>query len=513
MNFNILNTRTVRLARALTAAMAAVVLFAVTALATVSTEAAPVSSKDDDLVISTKDGFNISTVDGDYGFSLNARLLYDVYYFEGVHNRSDIGDDPEAEPRSDSDATERDVRITLSGKANNWHFKLGYNFVNDGDFTDAYVRYTGWGNWAQLTLGNQKVPFGVDQLTSFTDILALERNILNQAFSVDRQEGISLAGYNDMFSYHVGVYELDSDFAFGSGGGDDTLQAARFTVRPVETALGSFHLGWAVQKFNVQSENLAASPPEDFLVSLGVLDMGSDFASAATSSVTLRRFVPADAALRDAQTGFVRVPTEVHEADPILYPRTLVYDGIRDFSFEVAGSVGPVYLQFEYMDRKFEGQEGFSDMSFDGFSTQVAWTITGERRSYDSERALYSAIEKPSRGIGAWEIYFRYSELDLAADWDDPEAYVVASATDAASAALLSSSHDYESFTVGLNWYINKRMRMNLSITEAEAGLFSCIGRVNLDPAPTNVPDYLCYERDADNNDGQAVGLRFQYTY
>lgn len=478
--------------------------------------AIPVSSKDDDLVIDTKGGLSVRTADGEYGFRLNGRVLYDYTTHEGAFNRNDggrldrfssIGGDfsspsdlEEAleadEPSSVNDFGVRGVRVMLSGHATqNWHFKLGYRFNDGGQILDAYVRYTGFGNWAHLTLGRQKVPFGLDALTRLSEITALERNIVSSAFAANRQAGVSLAGYNDVFSYKLGTYELDTDTLLESSERVnteiDSLVAARFTVRPVETRHGSFHLGWAYQKYNIE----AGSPHSGVGAQHNFVVDGVQQLDAAGSTRVITVF------LNDNGASLQPIPTEVRGAHRLSYFNTLAFDGVRDLSFEAAGSVGPVYVQFEYANRKFEGTPGSVDNSVDSYSAQVSWAITGERRSYDSALGLYRPIT-PKRSIGAWEVYFRLSELDTSDNWDNLD--VVSGST----GREVNYGQLYQAATIGVNWYINQNMRLNLNIVQADIEDRVCSRQIG-----GSVVTLVCRERDTSHNSGDAVGLRFQYVY
>lgn len=483
--------------------------------------AIPVSSKDDDLVIETKGGLSVRTADGEYGFKLNGRVLYDYITYEGAFNRNDddrlinnsiinsVNDAAASnaieealtadEVSSVNDFDVRGVRLTLSGNATqDWHFKLGYRFNDGGEFLDAYVRYTGFGNWAHLTLGKQKVPFGLDALTNLSELTALERNIVSLALAANRQEGISLAGYNDVFSYKLGTYELDSDTLLQASERVnteiDSLVAARFTVHPLETRHGSFHLGWAYQRYNIEAGTpaLATVDPTEHEF---ILDGVTQLDAAGTTEALTVSFVRDGALLRP-------IPTEVRGAHRLSYFSTLAFDGVRDLSFEVAGSVGPVYVQFEYANRKFEGTSGSVDNSVDSYSAQVSWAITGERRSYDSALGLYRTI-KPKRSIGAWEVYFRLSELDTSDNWDNLDA------VSSTGGREVNYGQLYQSATIGVNWYINQNMRLNLNIVQADVEDYVCSrGLTSASNALIN-----CRERDTSQNSGDAVGLRFQYIY
>jgi phosphate-selective porin OprO/OprP len=90
------------------------------------------------------------------------------------------------------------------------------------------------------------------------------------------------------------------------------------------------------------------------------------------------------------------------------------------------------------------------DLKFDGWYSQIAYTLTGEARPYRTDRGVFEGI-RPARnfdrtGWGAWEVAFRLSEIDL-------------------------NNQDIEGgkerdATLGLNWYLNQFLRITFNIVE-----------------------------------------------
>ena len=489
-----------------------------------SVNALPVTSKDDDLIVGTENGFSVRTADNQYSFNLNTFIAYDFNYFEGAHARRA----PNSAESSEDSFDVREARLILGGHTKNWHYKLSYNFADSGRFLDAYIRYEGFGDWAHLSFGQQKVPLGLDALTSFNEITALERNIVSQLFAHDafgdsRRAGLSISGHNDRFSYKIGSYE-PSDFIDADDEDDlNSLQAMRFTGLPVLTRHGSFHIGLAYQQANVKDVG-------DATYQLILADVFIDEDGDLATTTTDQRQVSTDTTINiyggsGASSGPRPIRTEVYDAANIIAPYPVSFDGVNDLLIEMAGTAGPVYMQFEYALRTYENDleraditfldvatgvvpptipsgvstsRALDDIEYEAYSAQVAWAITGERRRYDPAQGLYRPII-PQRGLGAWELYFRYSSLEPTADWQDGDATAYNS-TDA-----LNQSFDYESFTVGVNWYINRNMRLNLNITDVQYEIFEC---VILSPVRS-----VCGESTADNNSGESLGLRFQYSY
>jgi len=88
------------------------------------------------------------------------------------------------------------------------------------------------------------------------------------------------------------------------------------------------------------------------------------------------------------------------------------------------------------------------DLTFDGWYSQIAYTLTGEPRPYRIDRGIFEGI-RPARNFdredwGAWEIAFRLSGIDL-----NNENVECGSERDA---------------TLGLNWYLNQFLRISFNV-------------------------------------------------
>ena len=182
--------------------------------------------------VSTKGGLKVSS--GDYKFELGGRIMYD-------YNKSELNG-----VTDEDDFDLRRGRIYVKGNiAKDWKFKSQFN-VDGGGFEDLYLRYTGWGKAANLTIGNQKMPFGLEELTSSKDISVLERSAITERYAVGRAEGIQLHGKAGNSTYGIGVFtddEKDSEVGF----------AARYTIAPMKTDDSVFHLGIAYKDIDEDS--------------------------------------------------------------------------------------------------------------------------------------------------------------------------------------------------------------------------------------------------------------------
>ncbi len=115
------------------------------------------------------------------------------------------------------------------------------------------------------------------------------------------------------------------------------------------------------------------------------------------------------------------------------------------FGLESALVYGPFSLQGEYMRADVDQSDTSSSANFDGFYVQASYFLTGEHRKYSTSSGSFSRVKPKEnfrfgKGLGAWEVGARYSQLDL------NDARV--------------SGGKLKDITVGLNWYLNPNMRI-----------------------------------------------------
>lgn len=204
------------------------------------------SQAEDEIKISTKDGITISG--GNYQLYLGGRIQYDYNKTEG--DKIDrTGSATMVPPTADTirgnvnDEEMFDIRrarIHIKGTiSNNWAFKSQFS-VHESEVHDLYLRYKGLGNRAVLTIGNQKMPFMLEQMSSSNDISILERSAITERYALGREEGITLAG--SLFknsTYALGVYLRDKTGTEDS----ETGFATRLTAAPIKFDRSLIHLG------------------------------------------------------------------------------------------------------------------------------------------------------------------------------------------------------------------------------------------------------------------------------
>ena len=207
-------------------------------LAATGANAGTVTSDGDDVIISTKGGFKVQTADKRNSFNIGGRIQWD-------YDNTDVDGQDEA---STNNFDIRRARIFLKGTfEKDWHYKAQFNIDDDGsksnagEIEDLYIRYTGWGKAANVTIGNQKEPFGLEQLTSSKDISILERSAMTERHAFGRNTGIQLHGKGSNWTYGIGAFENEMDDE--KKGAEDIAITGRITYAPVNEKGNVFHLG------------------------------------------------------------------------------------------------------------------------------------------------------------------------------------------------------------------------------------------------------------------------------
>ncbi|WP_420389468.1 OprO/OprP family phosphate-selective porin [Marinobacter sp.] len=204
------------------------------AISTISVaHAGTVTSEGKDLIINTESGIEVKTTDDSASFQLGGRLQWDY-------------DATQSDGKGDTtDLDVRRARLYIKGRYGDWAYKTQFNVAESdgadgGTVEDLYIRYHGLGSLANITVGKQKEPFGLEELTSSKDISALERSAMTERYAPGRNAGVQLSGAGSNWTYGVGYFEAEGD---SSNDFDNTAITARGTIAPLQTKDAVVHLG------------------------------------------------------------------------------------------------------------------------------------------------------------------------------------------------------------------------------------------------------------------------------
>ena len=276
---------------------------------------------------------------------------------------------------------------------------------------DVYlnVDYT---DYARVRIGKFKIPFGLDQLTSISNLDFVYRSLAGSYLAPARDIGVMVYGdaADNRINYWGGVFKKDGENArTGRILGADETGAVRATVRP----------------FRVQGRSL-----------LDQLELGSAFTLSTLSndeSVT-----PNGLRGRTTMSHYVFF-------EPVFVDgqrRRFEVDG--DWTFESLG------VRAEYMDvRDARHAQGFGDNDLPdararSWYVSGAYVVTGERKN----RPVNPRREFGRGGIGAVEVVARFERIWFDSAGGQDEAF----RHPRAETILLSADRV---FTAGVNWYVN----------------------------------------------------------
>lgn len=263
-----------------------------------------------------------------------------------------------ATPPLDDEFQVRRAQLGIAGKFNeDWTFRINYDFALDGQFKDVDLEYSGW-SAGDLTMGQSKVPFGMDALTSSKSLMLIERALPLSTFWFARRIGVGFSrdGKGQTFSAMGFGRSIDEDEGTGA--------AARYTIAPIDAGGTVLHLGAAVAvEYPLNDEVKFSSRPES----------------------------------RPTDAHFVNTGTlaNVSRVD-----RT---------GLELAWQKGSFTAQSEWMQARVARQPD-PDARFDGWYAEGSWMFGGGHRRYADGLFRGPSLGRP---WGTWELTARYSHVDL----------------------------------------------------------------------------------------------------
>jgi phosphate-selective porin OprO/OprP len=324
-----------------------------------------------------------------------------------------------------------------------------YNFTPDfGGSTvqiqDAYLNYH-YNPWFQVQAGKFKSPVGLEHLVADKDTLFNERSLATDLVP-NRDIGLDLHGdvFGGVASYAVGVFNGATDYSSTTTNlsfQDDKAFVGRIFFQPWKNtsvnALRGLGFGFA--------GSYEANHPN------------TNSATGLTPGYTT-----------DGQQKFFTYSSGVNAsgAQWRLSPQAYYY-------------YGPLGLLAEYVvsDQQVKKSASHADLQNWAWEISGSWLLTGEDAAYAGVSPLHP-FDPRNNQWGAWQLVARYGELNV-----DSRAFtgsVFADPTKSASGA--------QAWSVGLNWYLNKNIRANLSYSRTAFSGFTSSTTAGLVPAqPENV--------------------------
>jgi phosphate-selective porin OprO/OprP len=290
-----------------------------------------------------------------------------------------------------------------------------------GEWKDVFFRWRTF-RQAEVTVGRFKVPFGREELVSFSDIDFAYRALVSTTIPPARDKGVMVNGrfLRRALTYEVGVFDDDGDNGrltepqFSVTGNPADIGpsfAARLTglpMRHLSPMFDTFRLGFAFG---------AAQVPEGLNSLRGQAVWGHDF------------FEPVYVKGRRTRLGA-----------------------------ELTYTPGPVGVQVEWMQAREErnqqglGDVDLSDIITSGWYVSGTWLITGEdKEDFNNPRTpLFRG------GIGAVEVAARVEKLQFESEDKTGPAF-----RNPRAAHILPNSDT--AYTVGVNWFLDRWVRITIN--------------------------------------------------
>ncbi len=346
-----------------------------------------------------KEGLRFETQNGDFKLKIGGRIYNDWGFM-----RQDSKVKRQVTDGDLLDGTEfRSARMYMSGSIyDEIDYKVQFDFApSSTEFKDVYIGFRHF-PVGYLKVGHFKEPFGLEELTSSRFITFMERSLAN-AFAPGRNTGFMLSSpmFDNRSTWAVGIFRESAKYDHGK-----------------QQSEGGYNI----------TGRITALPWYE--------DDGAKLLHAGVAY-----------SLRDPKnTEQFRSRPEAHLAPYLVDTTAFTANRTNLLGLESALVSGPFSLQGEYMLAEVNQSGNSSGATLDGFYIQGSYFLTGEHRNYSTSKGAFGRVKPKEnfrfggKGLGAWEIAARYSEIDL-------------SDSDINGGKL-------KDVTVGLNWHLNPNTRI-----------------------------------------------------
>nr|XP_061811862.1 porin O-like [Nerophis lumbriciformis] len=347
-----------------------------------------------------KNGFRVESEDGKFKLKFGGRLQADWSFADADREIED------AFGAVDDGNEFRRARLFMSGTIyENIAFKAQFDFADGGDaeIKDMWLELKNTSAGA-VRFGHFKEPFSMEELTSSKYLTFLERSLPN-VFAPGRNTGVQLSDKGDKYTWAIGAFRETDDFG-GSVGPDLINLTGRIAFTPY---------------YENEGKNL-------FHVGIGATRKDLD-----------------DTSFRYRQR------PEAHISPRFVNTGSFVADSATILGLELATVQDAFWAMGEFMAADLDSAEA-GDPSFDSFTAQAGFFLTGESRTYKTSSRAWDRIKPASNfgkeGKGAWEIAGRYSSINL-----NDASIVGGEMTD---------------ITLALNWYPNPATRLMMNLVNSD---------------------------------------------
>ena len=244
-------------------------------------------------------------------------------------------------------------------------------FSEKGEFTlgDAYLRYKNDSNVA-IQFGRMKEPFSLEQQTSSSNLIAIERSIISSSFAPGRSYGLQIDYVKKRHSFAIGYYlERDTEHKF---------------------ALNNFY----ILQYDKEKDSKAAT------MRLTYVPKYSEFSTFHLGSSFSKRWL-------EGKKFQIKESGEINSADNIIRSARFYADSSQLIQFDLAWQHNQLLLQTELFSNTVEQVDGKQWTYYGGYF-QASYHLLG---GYKYKKGSFKSISNSKSGHA--ELVFRQSKIDL----------------------------------------------------------------------------------------------------
>jgi len=269
-----------------------------------------------------------------------------------------------------------------------------------------------------LSVGKQKEPISMERIMSMIQLPMQERTSVSDALMPSRNTGAVLSGtaLDQRMSWAGGLFNdfLESGNSFGNS---STQLVGRVTWVPYvsEDDSNLVHLGFGM-RYSDAKEGLRYLTEPEFNKAPIYVDTGvNDMPFSADSSML--------------------------------------------YNLEASWRKGPYWLAAEYVSNRVDAA-ALGDPILGGYHVTASWILSGEMREYRNKTGIFGPVPVAKTvnqgGWGAWELGFRYSDLDL---------------TDG-----LIDGGEMDILSLGVSWWLTPMFNVNMNYRYITLDRFGVVG-------------------------------------
>ena len=299
--------------------------------------------------------------------------------------------------------------------------KFDIDFARQQEIKDLWVGISNLTVVGQLKLGHMKEPFSLEELTSSTNLIFMERSLPILALSPKRNVG-ALCQNTDIdnrLTWSLGAFAITGSFANMGNAADRLSHIQGYALTGRITGLP-----WYGEKGGR-------------LMHVGISYTHQD----------------RDEADKDSRVKLSALPESYLTDQRLVSTPSFYSSGMHIIDPEWAVVLGPLSFQAEYV-HTFVSADKEENPDFWGGYVYCSYFLTGEHRTYNMKKGTFGKV-KPRNdfrffgaGLGAWELALRCSYLDL-------------------NSGKIQGGKE-TNLTFGVNWYINEHMRIMLNYIHAD---------------------------------------------